>query len=126
MNLQQQYETLLRRGMPEHPRLYYHPGGRGGTPAFVTSLSTVGALYPLTHAADDDARDLITMHALRWWFETERLDWGGEILKRGNIIMDESRVSLGRDGVGVGTAPTILEAILAATERLEKKEEDAI
>lgn len=64
MTLHEQYDTLLRRGMPGHPRLLcrgdwfahaYTEDDRGYYPAFPT----------------DDVRDLLTMHALRWLASVE-------------------------------------------------------
>ena len=53
MNLIEQYQTLLKRGMPECRATWWSDGW------YVCGCDRNGN--------DDAARDLITMHALRWW-----------------------------------------------------------
>lgn len=61
-SLHEQYETLRRRGMPEHPRLRRKQGVwiLNDTNSHSPAVRLSDALYP------DDARHLITMHAIKW------------------------------------------------------------
>ena len=52
MDLLEQYQTLVGRGMPLHPRLR-HSAGRWDCGGFLLD--------------DEDARDMISHYALRWW-----------------------------------------------------------
>lgn len=96
MTLREQYETLLRRGMPAHPRLKWNEekeafyfDGRG---------DGLGILI-----VDTWARDLITMHALRWVNGLHNVHW--------------------RNGLhySTGDGNKTLTDILAATAHLEPK-----
>lgn len=119
MNLNEIYEKLLRRGMPWHPRLQaWYGKWYDHNPTLADSPSW--PIHP------DDARDLIEAHARRWWidfnnaFELEGHEgrwnlscvkfWSGEAYCEGS--WDDEYC-----------APTILEAIEAATRHLEPKEE---
>lgn len=65
MELREIYETLLRRGMPEHPRLlscFWPEQGHYWAQPNPELLSSA----PGPTIAADDACDLITMRALRW------------------------------------------------------------
>lgn len=54
------YETLIRRGCPKHPRLWtWRDVKPDGTRVSGFALGPSGI-------SDDDARDLLTMHAARW------------------------------------------------------------
>ncbi len=64
MNLHEQYQALIARGMPEHPRLHLCDG--------LWSLHESVEEYGDDGALDDaDARDLVTMHAMRWMRKRE-------------------------------------------------------
>ena len=56
-DLRETYKTLRRRGMPPHPELR----NSGGVWGLIQG-----------HVREEDARDLITMHALRWWAEVTK------------------------------------------------------
>ena len=111
MDLHEQVETLKRRGMPEHPRLRpptkYHDG-------WWTQDELLEDAWETVHS--DDARDLITMHALRWFQE----------LGDRHVIFGAT-ANRGKPGVGAyqsspqdeGRAPEAIAAILAATAHLE-------
>lgn len=120
MTLLEIYNKLLRRGCPEHPRLWWKPGARGGLDAFVLPLGPRDVLFPHCYVLDEaDARAIITMHALEWWLTTKLAmsisarspHWG---------IGFPPCATTGLDG-SVNHAPTILEAIEAATRHLETK-----
>jgi hypothetical protein len=71
MNLHEQYTTLLRRGMPEHPRLRWANNAAGyGDQEDWRALQKCepwhGWVPPEMEPIEDDARDLITMHAAKW------------------------------------------------------------
>lgn len=59
MNLHEMYQTLLRRGMPEHPRLLWFAG-------LWMDHHPLKSDRRAAEAHDDDARDLITMWASGW------------------------------------------------------------
>jgi hypothetical protein len=56
MNLHEQYQTLLDRGMPKHPRVRW----------FVMTMGVQSWCNDRGPVEEADARDLITMHAIRW------------------------------------------------------------
>lgn len=142
MNLHEQYETLVKRGMPPVPRLmlsevYKQPGTMG--PDFIPMLVewqwTTGRDHPESKFIEihpDEARDLITMHALRW-LSTVRQDSTPRIhkptLELGYYEHDDDLRFVMRgvkqgsavyEGQHIGPlAEAILDAILAATEHLE-------
>ena len=60
-SLTESYETLVRRGMPRRKGLALYDGPGAGL-AYVFALAGAPLL-------NDDARDLLTMDALRWWVE---------------------------------------------------------
>lgn len=67
MTLREQYETLLRRGMPEHDELEWRGSEDFGIGVWVFSKNEpiqfgIGPVF----MGERFARDLITMHALRW------------------------------------------------------------
>lgn len=67
MSLHNDYATLLRRGMPEHERLSWATECVT-RPCFVLT-GIDGDSYAECH--DDDARAIITMHALEWALERD-------------------------------------------------------
>jgi hypothetical protein len=110
--LHEQYETLLRRGMPEM-RLRFkfqfqwenrrHEGHQHGHVVI-----------------EADARDLITMHALRWLPSVLDAPWVGDGVRADDRSLrwfvrwgETATVFTGKYGA------TLLDAILAATEHLE-------
>jgi hypothetical protein len=111
MNLHDQYHALLRRGMPEHSRQLQHLSGEDWYWPALGNPSNVEVV------AEADAADIITMHALRWWlldtnamsFSIRSNHWGGGFPPCAVTGLDGS----------VLHAPTILEAIVAATLHLE-------
>lgn len=119
MNLHDQHQTLLRRGMPEHPRLSWREdetGLRDAPPHYWhwqfdnDDWSTMASARSFgVSVNEDDARDLITMHALRWFRGRVERHWNGDF--RATKFKD--------DTFCIGD--TLLEAILAATEHLEPK-----
>ena len=105
MNLHDQYETLLRRGMPASP--------------FVeTSFSNnvEGDIYD--KVADymwrEFVRDHLTMHTLRWFKD----HGGAAMLQNGQWSLCIGGPSLPNP---YDKSANLLEAILAATEHLEPK-----
>lgn len=127
--LHEQYATLLRRGMPEHPDLRVDDT-RG--PDFVFAVRKAKANGWATVDAKSVARDLITAHALRWYRgdRNAHCKANGAPIEIDAVILD---ISMGGDGTtcmgemdyeGYRThyeQPAILEAILAATEHMEPK-----
>ena len=126
--LHEAYATLLRRGMPEHPRLMTvcdFSTGVGDHNYFGLSGQRMDAVNPMFRLDEDDARDLITMHALRWalmaldsltahvhWFELFSGGSGG--IYRNNFDDPDHPTPL------ANLQPlTILDAILEATKHLE-------
>lgn len=118
MTLHEIYNKLLRRGCPEHPRVRYseRPWYTGTHWGYHDEDDG----KPLMSADAADARAIITMHALEWWLTTKLAmsvstrspHWG---------IGFPPCATTGLDG-SVNHAPTILEAIEAATRYLEPKE----
>lgn len=117
MNLREQYETLLRRGMPEHDELEWRGSEDFGIGVWVFSKNEpiqfgIGPVF----MGERFARDLITMHALRW-------------IEDGDIDLSPNvRWFAGRgwcldtaNGVGFRAHTDALNAILAATAHLEPK-----
>lgn len=122
MTLLEIYNKLLRRGCPEHPRLWWKPGARGGIDAFALPLGPRDVLFPHCYALyEADARALITMHALAWF----RKDVGEGVIAypQGAAAFKDHKQGL-RDGVAFvpDGDSDILEAIEAATRHLEPKE----
>ena len=118
-DLHEQVETLERRGMKPHPRLRRHAPD---LPDWEI-LEAEDADWQYIHA--DDARDLITMHALRWLFAAPgRMPWCNTSSVRADAVtIYEDACNIGRrDGDGYHTAAlasTVLDAILAATAHME-------
>lgn len=102
MNLHEQYAELVRRGMPEHESVFAHSfpmePGDPGTGWMIGEPGTMSCQW----CSEDDARDLITCHALRWFNDS----------LRANGKRDHGAVYLPDDP---------LDAILAATEHLGVK-----
>jgi hypothetical protein len=128
-DLHVQYETLRRRGMPEHPRLEWP----AVSPLKMTARASgkgwwyvdQEGLWSLQH--DDDARDLITLHALRWFgglshigtttpFSVAEFGVGGRSTWSLHWCFHGDREP--RKEVG---HKTILDAIAAATAGMEPK-----
>lgn len=126
MSLHEQYEALLRRGMPQHPRLAYYGLGEW----YLQTCSVMGdgdVDYSSERIDDADARDLVTMHAMRWW-----LSLGGKFGDRPRrqvhlIEIDPSSVGCRINAPNHGScgpeweASEAIETILAATAHLEPK-----
>lgn len=135
MNLHEIYQTLLRRGMPGHPRLKVATW-HGDSPSGAVWLTMWGEppepwLEMLVNGfwqkvTDDDASDMITMHALRWCLKKVATksasfnwcEWPTSRSKRSFDICNEDFI--GECDIDA-SGTTILEAILAATEHLEPK-----
>lgn len=115
MTLHEIYETLRRRGMPSHEHL--RPvGGLLCHNAFDDEYGWQST----TALPDEDTRDLITMHALRWALgrldsESARASAHLEVFSDGSCAIER-----GDETLGESDADT-LEAILAATAHLEPK-----
>jgi hypothetical protein len=113
--LHKQYETLRKRGMPEHPRLRWANNAAGyGDQEDWRALQKCepwhGWVPPEMEPIDDDARDLIEAHARRWFLglgdryislASRRAAWA----YKGGPTME-------------GHGP-LLDAIIAATAHLE-------
>lgn len=114
MDLYELTRNFVRRGCEEHPRLT-PTEKREGAP-LVWVLSSDGGKW-FRPVDDSDARDLWTMHALEWF----------KGLKPQQDIHVEHEEHEGwavsscfdKDCAGWHCAPTILEAIEAATRHLE-------
>lgn len=109
MDLYELTRALVRRGMPEHPRVQWWDNlhcWAGDYTGWVYEVDEEGCPIPPN---DDDLRDLITMHALRWFKGRVERHWNGDF--RATKFKD--------DTFCIGD--TLLEAILAATEHLEPK-----
>lgn len=101
MTLTELYETLVRRGMPEHPRLKYAHG------QWFILVCKADDPWELVDD-DDDARDLLTMHAIRWYVG----------------LGTDRHIDINQGGSYTYHAPSewrALEAIVAATRHLEPK-----
>ena len=120
MTLHSDYQTLLRRGMPEIKRLGVYLYANGNADWSINDLD-YDQTVPLT---DDETADLITMAAIRWVHNKcadgdvhiEHLDgtgWGISSC----YDYDNKQFIFGDNCYGA----TILAAIIAATEHLEKK-----
>lgn len=118
MELHETYSTLIRRGMGEHERLWWCEP----RPLSMTRFEPFWALPPSVSGShvqkihEDDARDLIEAHALRWWQSIPDRAHGVIMNPGGPVVCDD--LSDGGD-VKSGAGPTILDAILVATEHLE-------
>ena len=137
MDLLEQYQTLLRRGMPEREEFVVEgdAGNRRGTPdedsEWACWWADDGAVccgdeYDGEHHSPAAARDLITMHASRHFSVTpiptsrgkwytlagpiDDDDYGDEYWFGGDDFHEQHK-----DGIG----DTALDAILAATKHLE-------
>ena len=118
-NLHEQYAELLRRGMPECERLHWRVWMNGGW--WLDDADDSG-----NWIRGGDARDLITMHALRWWLGAESPDKTrvAHVLKSGSALFDVGEEAEFVHGGGhVASASTIIDAILAATEHLSPEPE---
>ena len=69
MTLHELYATLIARGMPEHPRLRLVPSRHGE----YWANGADGYCDAPFH--DDDARAIITQHALAWAYKRLTLDF---------------------------------------------------
>lgn len=119
MTLHEIYETLLRRGMPEHPTLRH--GSVPLYPAGVITSADMGNLWTLNgvRVAESDARDLLTMHALRWWVRVKT-----DVQTRVTVAYPMSSLEqvLASAAVCLFDANTgILEVVETATRHLEPK-----
>ena len=90
------YDKLVARGMPDLG-IYYQDDGSW-------------YLYPIRMNNTQHAEDLITMHAFRWFISTagNEVSWGCKSSQA--YLGDDPTREFGYN------APTILEAILKATE----------
>lgn len=117
MTLHETYTALIRRGMPEHPRLQH----------VSADFCAWSLAYPITSVANaqdhrcgvniDDARDLVTMHAERHL-----------LAKYAGVTVEARRGLAGvpvwyrivtYDDVLLAEGKYLLDAILAAMEHLE-------
>ncbi len=105
-DLHDQYQTLIRRGMPSRSMLAWVPY------AAPTDGNKGYWILDGSDILEIDARDLITMHAMRWIGqvipEIDVIEYRGA----GTVILDISTRIMGANA-------TILEAIVDATETLE-------
>jgi len=118
MHLHEIYEMLMRRGMPKHRDLVWTAFAE---PCVACALN--GDVAILT---TNTARDLITMHALRWWMtmRSKNSMWIGQKQIHARQVRTGNR-KVGISYVDeVNGGPWILAAILAATEHLEPKGDD--
>lgn len=114
--LYEKYMTLVGRGMPEMGRLKKNSHNKGEP----WLLSEDDDLNSLSYIAEDDARDLLTMHALRWWLNVgfERsLDMYREFTWQRGV----GRVCLCLDDGNGGGGDTPLDALVNATAYLDIK-----
>lgn len=117
-DLHTQYQTLLRRGMPEHLRLSWRYGIQWVLKRHVS--------HQHGHVeAEEDARDLVTMHAVRWLLGTLKdaeIGWETCWAFEKARIADNTRLNAqGCPAEYKAADHSILDAILAATEHLEPK-----
>lgn len=109
MNLYELTRALVARGCPEHPRIALSDMDMTDTPHadYENGLESLDAggdpRDELAYIHNDDARDLWTMHALRWAFGSGRL----------TMLRVEPATDL----------PLDLERIEAATRHLEPSHE---
>jgi hypothetical protein len=103
------YNLLLKRGMPEHPRLRIVK--EWDSLEWLMQVNA-GDLYPVD--AESDAQDLIEAHAMRWFCD-------GEICRVDKDLVGPYYVYkwTERPGRSGGSGPTILDAIIAATAHLD-------
>ena len=67
MNLHEQYEALIALGMPEHPRVWTAEYGAAHFQShYNCAVSDKDYDAAGGYFDDDDARDLLVQHALRW------------------------------------------------------------
>lgn len=97
--LKDDYETLLRRGMPKHYELRYS----GGAWCLIQG-----------HIEESDARDLVTMHALRWLY-------GMKDARLREKYIDDWSTRFGSGQHRCAPDDTIA-AVLCATQGLEPKD----
>lgn len=117
MTLHTDYQKLIARGMPEVPRLE------------VRTDEPYGLWWKRSHHSDcepipvpeDDARALITMHALEWFYATVDpeacIDRNANPVRFSVSYMLPGDDSTAYDAYGV----TLLDAIIAATKHLEPR-----
>jgi hypothetical protein len=72
MNLHEIEETLLRRGMRKHPRLKYVSTDATGSDWAYAGCWEMQGIF----VNDEDAADLLVMHALRWINGGPRMNHG--------------------------------------------------
>lgn len=121
MNLHEQYKTLMNRGMPEHPTLVWNCIDNDLGP--IATLKVCFQKYPVTlkSMVNDapDARDLLTMHALRWCFGL-----GEDPPTRGQPIYSHGVQGLRPGPVWFhNVKDDCLDRILEDTKHLENKDE---
>lgn len=111
--LHEQYQALLRRGMPERRGFYLIDKAGEDAHAVKPPYFVLYCKYGGRRECDDNvARDLVTMHALRWFVK----------LKDRFVTVDEIQATAGQSyGGDSECSPAILDAIIAATEHLEPK-----
>ena len=123
MELREIYETLLRRGMPEHDELEWRGSEDFGIGVWVFNKSEPisfgnGPIF----MGERYARDLITMHALRWANERHGCEF---VYSRMAWQIAELHQHSEWSSIGADTCDewfdTALAAILAATAHLEPK-----
>ena len=123
------YAKLLKRGMPEHPRLASTYDGH--TPIWVLTGDSGERLELATFGdpLETDARDLLTMHALRWFVGLtpkhkyagrSALESAGADPERDNYSFPSHlRTTLDSVTGRCNAIEELLPAILAATTHLE-------
>lgn len=132
MDLRKIYQTLLRRGMPEHPSgVRYFPEQRFGTHGWCMNAATEEYCSVLAMITEDDAHAMITMWALAWYMADP--DRQPETYEAGvcanHLLVTRDSAMLGncsRDGFTGGyyhdgRVVDILDAIVVATSHLEPK-----
>lgn len=123
MELREIYETLLRRGMPEHDELEWRGSEDFGIGVWVFNKSEPisfgnGPMF----MGERYARDLITMHALRWLKTLPGMRGGCQRWQDGwNVFLDDDYWSGKKNDPRIYkfAANECLDAILAATAHLE-------
>jgi hypothetical protein len=109
---------LMKRGMPPHPRIDEYIRDVVVGHEIVNGMK--GDIIKCEGAHDDDKRDLITMHALRWVASEHSGNSAAWIIDHYKRT-SEFNVALHEDGDNYnGHGDTILDAILMATAHLDK------
>lgn len=122
MELREIYETLLRRGMPEHPRLAHVYDGCASIWILTGDSSEQLELATFGDDNETDARDLITMHALR---NLDKIIYKARIAQRWqggwNMLLDEDYWSGRGPTEFTFRGDTILDAVMLAVAATEPK-----